>query len=392
MNKRIIHLDMDAFFASVEQAVHPEYKGKPLIVGSRPGKYNTVVAACSYEAKASGVTSGMSARQAFRLCPEAVFVPADSSKYIYTSDKILEMIRDMCLRGERASIDEFFLDMSGDNPAQSLEAAMCIKQRIHQRFHITGSIGIAPTRVLAKMAAKAQKPDGLMILEEKDISGFLKDKPVEKVPGIGPALCEQLHLLSVFTCGDLGELSLDFLTGKFGKAGSWLWGIRRCEEPYEIKYWDEPALPPKSVSHSYTLEKEIRTRALLEMWIRLLSEMVGYRLRKDNLEAKGIQLYLRDNDIILSRQKKFYSPTFDSGEIYKRASLILDSFCLSRFKVKALGVCASYLSSAECMYLFEQDKKRYNVISAIDKINDRFGDWSIFPAVLTQEASHRPIS
>ena len=385
MTKTIIHLDMDAFFASVEQAVNPAYAGKPLIVGSRYRKYNTVVAACSYEAKAFGIHSGMSTRAAFQLCPEALFVPADSAKYIYTSDEIAQLLKFYTDNGERVSIDEFFLDVSDMSLPQAESMARTIKERIKKQLHITGSIGIAPTRIIAKMAAKRKKPNGLLVVKEDQVTDFLRDIPVEAVPGIGPRLKEQLNLLSVFTCGQLHALDLEFLAGRFGKAGSWMWGISRLEDGYQISNWESGELPPKSVGHSYTLEREIRRLDTLKVWIRLLSEMVAYRLRRDDLQAKVTHLYINAPDDFFSREKKFYSPTYDAGEIYRRCLIILKTFNFKSVRARALGVSASCLVPAEHQHLFEKDKKREQLIFALDKINERFGEWSICPAVLKQK-------
>jgi DNA polymerase-4 len=385
MAKIILHLDMDAFFASVEQAVNPAYAGKPLIVGSRHRKYNTVVAACSYEAKACGIHSGMSTRAAFQLCPQALFVPADSAKYIYTSDEIAQLLRPYTDRGERASIDEFFLDAGTMSLPQAEAMARDIKSRIKSELHITGSIGIAPTRILAKMAAKRIKPDGLLVVEEGTVLDFLKNIPVEAVPGIGPSLKERLNLLSVFTCGQLHTLDLEFLAGRFGKIGAWLWGISRMKEGYEISNWESAELPPKSVGHSYTLERDIHRLDTLKIWIRLLSEMVAYRLRRDGLQAKVVHFYMSDREDFYSREKKFYSATSDPEEIYRRCLIILKTFGLKNICARALGVSVSCLLPAERNHLFEKDQKREQLLSAVDRINDRFGDWSIFPAVLKQK-------
>ncbi len=382
MTRMILHLDMDAFFASVEQAVNPAYAGKPLIVGSRHRQYNTVVAACSYEAKACGIHSGMSTREAFQLCPQALFVPADSAKYVYTSDTIAQILRVYTDKGERASVDEFFLDAGGMSPAQAEAMAHEIKARIKKSLHITGSVGIAPTRILAKMAAKRKKPDGLLVVEKKEVLDFLRDIPVEAVPGIGPSLKGRLNLLSVFTCGQLHALDLEFLSERFGKVGTWLWGISRLQDGYEIRNWESEDVPPKSVGHSYTLEKDVCRLDSLKIWIRLLAEMVAYRLRRDDLQAQVVHFYMSDREGFYSREKKFYSPTFDPEEIYRRCLIILKTFGLKTICARALGVSVSCLLPAERHHLFEKDRKREQLLCAVDRINERFGDWSICPAVL----------
>lgn len=373
---------MDAFFASVEQAANPIYKGKPLLVGSRGRKFHTVVAACSYEAKAFGIHSGMPTKAAYRLCPWASFVPADSAKYVYTSDKIEKILRDYSDQMERASIDEFYLDLSQRSISAAAKTAEEIKRRIKDCFSITASVGIAPVKIIAKIAAKAKKPDGLLILEEKDVLDFLEGLAVERIPGIGPQLKEYLNNMSIFTCGQLRRVNPEVLVRRFGKIGLWMAGVSRGQDNEEIGYWQDEELPPKSVSHSHTLEQEISCRQELESWIRMLSEMVAFRLRQEKLESRVSSLYLRDRVVTLSREKNFQSPTADPQRIYERNLLILESFRLKNYFVRSLGVSASGLVVAQEFYLFQSDQKRNSLLAAVDKINQRLGDWSIYPAAI----------
>ena len=381
-NRIILHIDMDAFFASVEQAVNPGYKGRPLLVGSRGRKFNTVVAACSYEAKAFGIHSGMPTKAALRLCPWADFVPADSAKYVYTSDRIEEMLRDYSDRMERASIDEFYLDLSPCLIHQAVRIAQEIKARIKERFFITASAGLAPVKIIAKIAAKASKPDGLLLLGEKEVLGFLENLPVEKIPGIGAHLKEQLNNISVFTCGQLRQIDPQVLLDRFNKTGLWMAQVSRGEDCAEVGYWQEEASCPKSISHSHTMEKEILHRQELEAWIRMLSEMVASRLRKEKLESRVSSLYLRGREAVFSREKNFHFPTADPARIYERNLWILKSFQLKIISARALGVCASGLTPAQELYLFPVDRKRSRLLAAMDKINQLQGEWAIYPAAI----------
>ncbi|MFH0827783.1 MAG: DNA polymerase IV, partial [Candidatus Omnitrophota bacterium] len=383
MSKIILHIDMDAFFASVEQAANPIYRGKPLLVGSRGRKLNTVVAACSYEAKAFGIHSGMPTKAAFRLCPWADFVPADSAKYIYTSDRIEEILKEYSGQMERASIDEFYLDLSQLGISGAVKAAEEIKSRIKTDFSITASVGIAPVKIIAKIAAKAKKPDGLLVLEGKNVLGFLDGLAVEKVPGIGPRLTEHLNNMSIFTCGQLRAAGPEILLRRFGKVGLWMSQVSLGQDNEEVGYWQDKELPPKSISHSYTLEQEIFRGEELEAWIRMFSEMVAFRLRGEKLESRVSGLFLKGKEAILSREKNFQSLTADPQRIYERNILILKSFRLNNFSVRALGVSASGLVPAQELYLFESERKRNSLLAAVDKINERLGDWSIYPATVS---------
>jgi DNA polymerase-4 len=237
MNRIILHIDMDAFFASVEQAINPALRGKPVLVGSRRKKHNTVVAACSYEAKKYGIESGMSSFEALARCPSAVFVPCDSSRYMYTSDRIAAMLRGCSDRMERASIDEFNLDMTGPGGMEAaVSAAARIREHIRAEFHINGSAGIASSRTIAKIAAKAGKPDGLTAVPPGGSEAFLADRPVEKVPGIGTHLTQYLHEMCVFTIAELFAVSRERLCRRFGKTGLWMYQVIRGMDDDRIEF------------------------------------------------------------------------------------------------------------------------------------------------------------
>ena len=385
MNRKILHIDMDAFFASVEQAANPKLKNRPVIVGSRANKYRTVVAACSYEAKAFGIKSGMNAKEAFRLCPQAIFVPADCTKYIYTAQEIFRLLQEFSPQVEMASIDEFYLDITGcECLFGSIENITClIKQKIQKRFGITGSIGIAPNKLMAKLASKAKKPNGLVVWEKKDLPGILKDIPVEKICGIGPKIAAYLHQMSIFTCSQLAQTPRALLVSRFGKYGNWLKEAARGEGTDSVDLSAQPDSPPKSVGHSYTLERDIANIELIWAWIRLLCEMVAIRLRNFLLEGSVVHLYLRSPNLQWwSRQKKFFDATFDGQCLYQRCLLILKEKLRQPGPVRAVGVSISGLTPANSAYLFEQDKKRQDLLFVLDRINSRFGNWTIHPARL----------
>jgi len=385
LNKKILHLDMDAFFASVEQAANPKLKGKPVIVGSRSNKYRTVVAAASYEAKAKGCKSGMSTKEALRLCPEAIFVPADCVKYIYTAEAIFRMLHDFSPQLEMASVDEFYLDVTGCQKLfGSLEnIAHSIKQDIVRKFGITGSIGIAPNKLMAKLASKFNKPDGLVIWGQKDLAGILQHLPVEKICGIGPKIATYLQQMAIFTCGQLAQAPEELLVSRFGKYGQWLKYAARGEDTDKVDLSSQAELLPKSVGHSYTLERNISKLDLLQGWIRLLCEMVALRLRNLLLEGSVVQLYLRGPDLKWwSKQKRFSEATSDGEFLYQRSLLILKHRLTQGIAVRALGVTVSRLSPANSAFLFEQDKTRQDLLLTLDEINQRFGNWTVYPARL----------
>lgn len=382
--KRILHLDMDAFFASIEQAANPRLKGLPLIVGGRMDRKRTVVCAASYEAKRFGIDSGMSCKEAFRLCPEAEFVVADSSKYLYVSSEIFKLLQNYSPQVEQASVDEFYLDITGCDKffGTYFNLAMDIKEKIKENFDITGSIGITINRLIAKIASKLKKPDGLVILEKKDIDKVLADLPIEKIPGIGKSLTEHLHNLSIFSFKDLQKYPEDFFAEKFGKIGLWIYrAAHPQQDEADISFFVQKESIPKSVGHSYTLPKNIYTSQEIEAWINLLCEMVGFRLRRNNLASTTVHVYLRKPNLeFMGKEKNFKEPTNDSQVLFRRVLFILDKLNFRNNAVRALGVTARNLTQAAYNCLFTYQEKRNKVLKAQDKINERFGDWTLYPA------------
>ncbi|MFH2138412.1 MAG: DNA polymerase IV [Candidatus Omnitrophota bacterium] len=384
MKKYILHLDMDAFFASVEQAANPRLRGKPLIVGGRQDKRRTVVCAASYEAKKMGVDSGMSCKEAFRICPQAEFVTADSAKYLYVSQQIFELLKNYSPQVEQASVDEFYLDITGIDKifGSYLELAKQIKDSIRNILGITGSVGISINRIMSKIAAKLNKPDGLVIMEEKDIPIILADLAVEKIPGIGKKLTERLHGLSIYSFTDLAEYPSEFFLERFGKLGLWMHAVAHPEEDADQVHWyAQKRELQKSVGHSYTLPQDIYGRANIESWLRLLCEMVGSRLRQNNLESITLHVYLRNPDMsFIGKEKNFKAPTNDSYALYQRAVFILNSLYQNNKAVRALGVTARNLTLPTKGFLFNEQEKRANIQGAQDAINERYGDWTVYPA------------
>ncbi|MBU1087208.1 MAG: DNA polymerase IV [Candidatus Omnitrophica bacterium] len=383
---KILHIDMDAFFASVEQAYNPRLKGKPLIVGGRADKQRTVVCAASYEAKALGIDSGMSTQQALRICPDAEFVSADSAKYLYVSNQIAGMLKNYSPRIEQASVDEFYLDITGLDKmfGSYLDLGMRIKQEIVRRFSITGSVGISVNRLMSKIASKLKKPDGMMIMPREDITFVLKDLPIQKIPGIGGSLTAKLHDLSIFSFSDMRKFPADFYEQRFGKIGLWMYALAHPEliaDDEKINWINQKPKDPKSISHSYTLVQNIYTRSEIEAWIQLLAEMVGFRLRGHNLQANTVHIYLRKPDMkFIAGEKNFKEYNNDSKQIFKRAIFLLDKLNTRNVEVRALGISVKNFMPATNNFLLADAQKRYQICNALDKINQRFGDWTVYPA------------
>lgn len=375
----ILHIDMDAFFASIEQAVNPRLRGKPLIVGSRKSRLHTVVCAASYEAKAYGIDSGMPTQEAFQLCPQAAFVAADQSKYIWTSEQIFQLLGQYGFARIYSSIDEFQMDIAGCLDPQKL--AQNIQNEIRNSFNIGASIGIAKNYLLAKLASKINKPNGIAILTSENLETVLATVAVGKLCGIGLATEAVMELLGIRTCLDLYQKSAQFLERHLGKNGTNLYFALHSQDSFDLQPKEESA---KSIGHSYTIARPSQNRGFIQGWIRLLSEMVGQRLRGKKLSAKTVHLWLNGPEFShFSQQATYKEPTADGYEIYLRELKIMKKIGPEIPKIRALGISVSSLFPAESYSLLKEDIKRRDLTEALDVINNRFGEWSIYPAIIS---------
>jgi DNA polymerase-4 len=386
----ILHIDMDAFFASIEQQINPYLRGKPVVVGSRDKKYHTVVAAASYEAKAYGITSGMPSREAFKICPHAEFVACDSARYTHVSRGIFDLLQEFSPFVDHATIDEFDLDIRGLEHifGPPLELGKTIKKRIREAFGLSCSIGIAPTWILAKLGTKIRKPDGLILINEDNLDALVQGLTVDKICGIGPAMTTHLAGLGILTCDQLKTTPENMLTDNFGLTiGRWLYLILRPNEELSLPQNHPPIFVaesqrPKSIGHSYTLPTETHDRKIVFSWLRMLSEMVAQRARKCRCQGKTIGLWINSRNESFVRQKTFSIPTNDGWEIFVRSEAILGQKKGIFRPVRALGITLSSLVFDEAPPLLFEQKRREALLIAQDKINAKYGDWTISPAVL----------
>jgi len=383
-----MHVDQNAFFASVEQQATPELRGKPIAVVGGHGR--TVITTSSYEARAKGVKTGMSKFEALRVCPELIIVVGDNKKYQYTSSRIVEMMRDYTPEVEVFSIDEAWLDVTHSlgifgTPER---IAYLLKARIKESFGITCSVGIAPNKLLAKLASDMFKPDGLTVIRPEDVSRVLERLPVGELCGIGKKTEYQLKVMNLITCGELGRCDEARLTRKFGIIG------RRLKEMGQgidnspvIQFGEEDDV--KSVGHSRTLERDIDDPVEIRRFLLQLSEMVGRRARRYGVSGKTIHLYVRYADFFSSWGKQTTLKTYIylSDEIYRAALAILNTVELEQ-PIRLLGVSLSNLKhQAEQLPLFEEDRKRLFATHAMDEINDKFGDMAVTFGSLLPEKS-----
>jgi len=375
----ILHVDMDAFFASIEQAINPRLKGRPLIVGSRENRLYTVVCAASYEAKALGIASGMSTKEAFEICPVLQFVPAQQGKYIWTSEQIFALLKGYGWPAVYVSIDEFQLDIGKlDRPAT---LAQDIQKRICEVFHITASVGIAQNCLLAKLASKLNKPNGVTVINPENIEETLAKIAVRKLCGVGQSTELFFQVLGIETCLDLYQKNARFLEVNLGKVGLNLFaGLHMVEHFQEL----DDNSPPKSMGHSYTFPRACQNPGFIRGWLRLLSEMVSRRLREDNLVSNIVHLWLNGPEIAnLGCQKSFQQATNDGYEIYARCRKIMAQKAPKMPKIRAIGVTCSGLSvNHYSASLLKEESSREDLLQALDRINNRFGEDTVYPAIV----------
>ncbi len=386
MEKVILHVDMDAYFASVEERCNPFLKGKPVIVSGDPDT-RTTVATANYRAREYGIKSGMPLRKALRLCPDAEIVVGDSAKYLSTTSRLLEIFREFTPWVECYSIDEAFLDVTGTAELNGgeVETAKKIKERIKSELGLTCSVGIAPNKLLAKLASDRMKPDGLTRIKAEEVPELFKDMPVEKLWGIGDKLALKLNSLGIRTCRELGDYPEEKLTDIFGIQGHILHCMGRGEYSSHVSLFsEEPEC--KSMGHSYTLFRDTSNPLLVKATLYRLCEQVGRRLRKDEYRGRTITLIVRLSDFeTFARQKSIQNHTDDGGTIYNVALSIMETFRVKK-PVRLVGVSVSSLVKGEKQLpLFERDRKRERLLSATDRINDKFGEFTVSSGLVLME-------
>ncbi|MDX1252652.1 MAG: DNA polymerase IV [Gammaproteobacteria bacterium] len=326
---------MDAFFAAVELRRHPELTGKPLVIGGRGDPMQRgVVSTASYEARAFGVHSGMPLRTAYKLCPQAIFLPVDYDEYARISVTIKEILREFTPLLEDVGIDEAFLDISGLNtPSEQIAAA--IKQKIRQQTALSCSIGIAPNKLLAKIASDMQKPDGLTIIQEGDVATRIWPLPVRKLPGVGPKTEARLKAMSITTIGDLAAQPLKTLTAELGKAhGQYLHeAAQGIDDSPLITHWE-----PKSSSREITFQHDIGDWQVLAKTLAALTRELVDSLKEEGYLGRTVTVKVRFSDFEThTREKTLESHTNNLAAIRHGAFDCLRRFELTK-KVRLIGV------------------------------------------------------
>jgi DNA polymerase-4 len=392
----ILHVDMDAFYVSVELLRRPELRGKPVIVGGSGNR--GVVAAASYEARAYGVHSAMPSTRAQRLCPEAIFLPGDHAHYGEVSGRVMDVFASFTPLVEPLSLDEAFLDvrgsirLHGDPPV----IAQCIRDRILDQEGLTCSVGVAPNKFLAKLASEAAKPRasrhgpqpglGVKVVAAGEELAFLHPLPVQALWGVGPATLERLQRLGVRTVGDLAALPVDNLRASVGDAaGRHLHELANARDPRPVVVDQRP----KSIGHEETYATDRHDPAEIDLELVKLSDAVAARLRHAQLAGRTVTVKVRFHDFTTVTRQETLPAAVDSGVVILRSARALVAPIDPSPGVRLLGVSVSGLTdhAAEQLTLSldddtGQDAEWSEVDGAVDAIRARFGARAIGPAAL----------
>ncbi|MBA2255471.1 MAG: DNA polymerase IV [Chloroflexi bacterium] len=385
----ILHVDLDAFFAAVEQRDRPELRGRPVIVGGGGPNDRGVVSAASYEARAFGVRSAMPLRTAGALCPQGVFVPVDGAKYGRVSHDVMVILRRFTPRVEQISIDEAFLDVAGSEAlfGTAEMIARRIKDAISGELDLTASVGVARTRLVAKIASELRKPDGLVVVPAGTEEAFLAPLPIFRLWGVGAKTRVVLAEYGVETIGELAALPEDLLRRRFGVHGPLLLARARGVDPTPVG--DGEAA--KSVSHEHTFDLDTNDWETIERTLLGLSEGVSGRLRRGGVKAGTIAIKLRDSDFVtITRQRTLDRPTDLTDRIW-RVAVALARPEARGIHVRLIGVAASHLTEREQLSLFGGDDERLRrAVEAADRIRERFGPRAITRARLVRRRGQGP--
>ena len=382
--KMIAHVDMDAFFAAVEQLVHPEWRGKPVIVGADPkgGKGRGVVSTASYEARKYGVHSAMPISQAYRLCPQGIFVRPNGKLYQHYSRLVFQVLNEFTPQIEPLSIDEAFLDITQSaylfggvkNTGEE------IKRRIRERTGLTASVGISSVKSVAKIASDFDKPDGLVIVPPDEILHFLSPLPVSALWGVGKRMVEELEHLGIRTVGDVQRLPLQFLEERFGKLGVHVYNMALGKDEREV----HPLEEPKSVSNETTFEQDEEDFERVRNVLFTLCEKVGGRLRRTGLRGRRVFLKIRFSNFRTNiRSRSLPDATNLTDEIFSLAEMLLEEFAPLPLPVRLIGVGVSRLVREEGrqLSLWDMDKERkLKLEKVMDQLQDKYGKQIILHA------------
>jgi DNA polymerase-4 len=372
----ILHIDMDAFYASVEKLDNPRLRHKCVIVGGTSNR--GVVSAASYEARRFGVHSAMPIYQAKQRCPHGVFVPPRMGRYKEVSKKVMALLKEFSPLVEPVSIDEAYMDITGCRRlfGEPHEIAHEIKRKIKETLQLTCSVGVAPNKFLAKIASDLEKPDGLTLIMPEQVPQFIESLPIKKVPGVGKKTVRQLEALGIRILGDVQRLPEKALLKHLGKFGRRLRALSSGSDASPVT----PHTPHKSISTEHTLAADTRDVKLLKRYLLRQSAEVARQLRQAGVHARTIVIKIKNADFkTVTRRTTIAVPTQSSETIYKHAAQLIDNFKITQ-KIRLIGVGTTGFSAVTAsvqMSLFDQKEKPNDnwekVDKALDSISQKFG-------------------
>ncbi len=381
----IVHVDMDAFFASIEQRDSPAFRSKPVVVGADPkgGKGRGVVSTCSYEARAFGIHSAMPISIAYRKCPTAIFLPVDMKKYSKVSDDIYGILYSFTPDIEPVGIDEAFLDITGSGHLFGGHTETCVrlKSKIKNDTGLTASVGLGPTKMAAKIASDLKKPDGMVEVTAEGLLDFLWPLEVRRLWGLGKKTEEALRNIGILTIGDLACADAGSIEKSFGKNGTHLRELANGIDESCVCVDTES----KSISSETTFENDTADREKIENALIHLCDKVSGRLRRENKKSSTLTLKIRlEGFKTYTRAAALGTPTNFTDVLYKTAKGLYNNFDSHDKKIRLVGVRVSNFSQInnfiDTLFPDVRDKKNEDIHGVIDKIRNKFGEGSIFRA------------
>ena len=387
--RAILHVDLDAFFASVEQRDHPELRGKPVAVGMGGTNDRGVVSAASYEARKFGVHSAMPIRTARRLCPDCIFVPVNGAQYQRVSREVMAILRRYTPLVEPVSIDEAFLDVTASRElfGDGAAIARAIKDTIRGELELTASVGVATTKLVAKIGSDLRKPDGLVVVPPGGEIAFLDPLPISRLWGVGPQTAAALKDFGVVTIGDLARMDRPSLVRRFGQHGASLVDRAHGVDPDPV---DDPDAA-KSISHEHTFDVDTSDPEVLERTMLAMAEGVSGRLRDAGVKAATVTVKIRDTAFhTITRQRTLPEPT-DLTEPIWRAALDLARPEIKGKKIRLIGVATSGFGERQQLGMFEAvDPRQRRATEAADELRRRFGPRAVTRARLLKTGLPAP--
>ncbi|QYR24043.1 DNA polymerase IV [Paenibacillus sp. sptzw28] len=382
----IIHLDMNAFYCSVHEAEEPSaYKGKPTAVAGSVELRKGVIVTSSYTARKAGVRTGMTVRQGLKVCPELILIRPDFDLYRKYSRGFMSIASQYTPLVEATSIDECYLDITGSSTfGEPLDIASAIQERIQGEWNLPCSIGVAPNKLLAKMASDMQKPNGFTVLRIRDVPRLLWDKPCDSLFGVGHKTAEKLRRLNIRTIGQLAAAEEAMLVKHFGVVGSWMKSAAHGIDHSPVSSARERN---KSIGHTTTLPRDVTKREEAHRILLNLADQTGRRMRRQKLVAATVQIVIRKPDMsTVSRSSTLGVPTDTTNEIHREACKLFDKHWREGEPVRLLGVTLQNLTkqSETAMQLdlfdYEQQPRKAALTKTMDMLRDKFGEDAVLTA------------